>query len=62
MPLDAKPEKRVVLIDAETGIPYVTIPGPPTPTMRAVVVDTYVSHFSTCPDSQKWKGRRRGAA
>ena len=41
MPVDAKPEKRIVLDPADTG----------QPTGR--VVDTYVSHFATCPHAAK---------
>ena len=41
MPLDAKPEKRITLDDFDDGIGEMT--------------DTYVSHFSTCPQSSKWR-------
>jgi hypothetical protein len=39
MPLDAKPEKRIVLEQRDGMHPL------------ARVVDTYVSHFSTCPNA-----------
>lgn len=46
MPLDAKPEKRVIVVGRdETGDEL------------AAVVDTYVSHFVTCPEA---KQHRRG--
>lgn len=45
MPVDAKPEKRVVLDDVHaTGEPP-----------QAQVVDTYVSHFATCPKAQRFR-------
>lgn len=43
MPLDAKPEKRVVLVDAIGGLDRDGV--------RGRVVDTYVSHFATCPQA-----------
>jgi hypothetical protein len=45
MPVDAKPEKRIVLDDVRLG------DDPPT----ARVVDTYVSHFATCPKAQQFR-------
>ena len=51
MPIDAKPEKRVVLDDVH-GI------GEP-PSAR--VIDTYVSHFSTCPQAQRFRKPKEGA-
>ena len=50
MPVDAKPEKRIVLDDVRLG------DDPPT----ARVVDTYVSHFATCPDRDRFR-KREGA-
>ncbi len=40
MPLDAEPEKRVVL-EALTSV--------------GRVVSTYVSHFATCPNAEEFK-------
>lgn len=42
MPLDAEPERRFVL---EAG----------TSPMRARLRNTYVSHFSTCPQAERWR-------
>lgn len=50
MPLDAKPEKRVVLserlegLDDDAAEPWV-----------AEVVDTYTPHFATCPEAREWR-------
>jgi len=38
MPIDAKPEKRIVLEDYDR---------------KGSVVDTYTSHFVTCPDAKQ---------
>jgi hypothetical protein len=43
MPIDAKPEKRVVLRKQEND--------PLTPLAR--VVDTFISHFATCPNAAR---------
>lgn len=43
MPLDAKPELRMVL-DVTTGV--------------ANVVDAYTSHFATCPDAADHRRKR----
>jgi hypothetical protein len=43
MPVDAKPEKRVVL--------KVNDSDPLTPLSR--VTDTFISHFATCPNAQR---------
>jgi hypothetical protein len=60
MILDATPQKRIVLIDVETGIPCATLPQPrPSSAVRAHVVDTLVDHHATCPAAEQWKGRRR---
>ena len=48
MPLDAKPEKRVVLEPRDV---FGEI---------AEVKDTFVSHFATCPDADQHR-RREGA-
>jgi len=47
IPLDPKPEKRVVLEH----------PDGPMFDAVATVVDTYVSHFATCPDADKHRRR-----
>lgn len=47
MLLDAKPEKRVV-IEYPSGDRSKPI---------GKVVDTYMSHFSTCPDADKFRKR-----
>lgn len=41
-PLDAKPEKRWVVDRNDVGR----------------IIDTYVSHFATCPDAQKHRKER----
>jgi hypothetical protein len=50
MPVDAKPEKRVVLDDV-----HPVGEGP-----RARVVDTYVSHFVTCPERDRFRRPKEG--
>lgn len=50
MPVDATPEKRIVLDDVRTG--------DDAPLAR--VIDTYVSHFATCPKANTF--RKKGAA
>lgn len=47
MPVDAKPERRLV----PTGS---TRDGKPRMRVRA----TYVSHFATCPDADRWRKDR----
>jgi hypothetical protein len=49
MPIDAQSEKRIVLVDM-CGTPdqHGT---------RARVVDTYLSHFATCPDAKEHRRR-----
>ena len=44
MPLDAKPEKRIILVD----LVGVLVGGLEPRGARARVVDTYISHFATC--------------
>jgi hypothetical protein len=44
MPLDATSEKRIVITN--TGSP------------QAAVVDTYVSHFVTCPNAEQHRKTR----
>lgn len=46
MPLDATPEKRIVIRGPFLQPDRVTMAGE-----FAEVVDTYVSHFATCPDA-----------
>lgn len=48
MPLDAKPEKRMVLVGFE-GAQV----GDQDPTPIAEVQDTYLSHFATCPNADQ---------
>lgn len=48
MPVDAKPEKRIVLDET---------PDEP-PELRGSVVDTYVSHFQTCPNAAQHRRPR----
>lgn len=45
MMIDAIPEKRVVLLDRTFGAQD--------PTPVAKMMDTYISHFITCPDAAK---------
>lgn len=45
MPLDAKPEKRIVMDGDE-------------PVQRGAVEDCYTSHFATCPDAAKHRRER----
>lgn len=49
MPIDAKPEKRLVLI--------IDPPSPGT-TPLVDVRDTYVSHFATCPNAAQHRKAR----
>jgi hypothetical protein len=61
MILDAKSEKRIVLVPADTHRledHYSGKLGAYGPEV-AVVVDTYVDHHATCPQAAEWKGRRR---
>lgn len=55
MPINAKPEKRITL--AHYQVPSDAAPdergGP-----RASVVDTYTSHFATCPNAAQHRGKR----
>lgn len=44
MPLNAKTERRFVIEDGE----------------RARYVETYASHFSTCPQADSWRGGNKG--
>lgn len=46
MPVDPKPEKRIVLSAGPTGN-----------TPRADVVDTYLSHYASCPHADGWRKR-----
>lgn len=45
MPIDAIPEKRVVLLDRTFGAQD--------PTPVAKMETTYISHFATCPNADK---------
>jgi hypothetical protein len=55
MPLDAKPEKRVVLDDYE--VKTFNAPAP-----RAAVVNTYTSHFATCPNAAQHRTAKPGVS
>jgi arginine repressor len=58
MILDAKPEKRVVLVRSnDQQVIYRATPGSADPAAR--VIDTYIDHHATCPQAAEWKGRRR---
>lgn len=57
MPLDAKPEKRVVINPAWGGEP-----SPMDGSFTGFVQATYVSHYSTCPQAQSWRGKKRSPA
>lgn len=57
MILDAKPEKRAVVFGP--GRDLALEPSPNAPGANARVVDTFVDHHVTCPQSADWKGRRR---
>ena len=52
VPLDAKAEKRYV--DEVLG-PAGQTGG------KVVLVDTYLSHFVTCPQADEWRKKRKGA-
>lgn len=47
MPLNAKPEKRVVLIEGDDGT-------------KGAVRDTYISHFATCPQADAFRKKGDG--
>jgi hypothetical protein len=59
MILDAKPEKRVVLLDVYGHLSPDMVQGE---AIAARVVDTYVDHHATCPFAKEWKGRTRAGA
>jgi hypothetical protein len=50
MPLDAEPELRVVLVN-HLGMPV----SARTANARAQVVETYLSHFATCPSANRFR-------
>lgn len=54
VPLDAKPLKRYVLKEIETGIGETDIVEVPVVELRS----TYVSHFVTCPDADKFRKKK----
>jgi hypothetical protein len=62
MPLDAKPEKRVVLGSAITTLSpndgLVVGAQHPGTALVAKVVDVYTSHFATCPSAAAHRGKR----
>lgn len=45
MPVDAKPEIRIVLRPGD----------PPSAGPRAGTIATHTSHFATCPDAGRWR-------
>jgi hypothetical protein len=53
MPLDAKSEKRIVMRD-KPGLAPVGKPPP----QAAHIVDTYASHFSSCPNAAQHRKAR----
>lgn len=55
IPVDAAPQKRVVLSPADDGAHY--LPNEP-PVAR--VIDTYVSHFATCPNAAQRRNPKEG--
>jgi hypothetical protein len=60
MILDAKPEKRIVLVVAEgTGGSHNILAIPEIEHKAARIVDTYTDHHATCPAAKDWKGRHR---
>jgi len=58
---DAKTEKRIAFIDVVTGRPYAIMPEQPSPTVRAVVIETTVDHHATCPQAAAWRGKTRAS-
>ena len=61
MILDAKPEKRVLLVD-DTMLPHGLVGIAEDPHHRstvAKVVDVFIDHHVTCPASAQWAGRNR---
>lgn len=61
--LDAKPEKRVVILgEPISAVPSFISGGDPTAIGqlgKASVVSTWTDHHVTCPDAASWKGKRR---
>jgi hypothetical protein len=47
MPLDAKPEKRVIVVGRDEAGEEL-----------AALVDTFTSHFVTCPEAREHRRRR----
>ena len=73
MILDARPEKRVVVVGREPIPRGSIVSDAATPAaLRSVierspgnyharVIDTYSDHHATCPQADEWKGHRRPA-
>jgi hypothetical protein len=60
MILDAKPEKRVVLIDDSPTRSSHQLAFAENPlNAKAHVVSVYTDHHATCPNAADWKGRTR---
>ncbi len=55
MILDAKPTKRVLLVNQVTGIP---VNGPGHQDTVTAAWDTYTPHRDSCPQGEAWHGRR----
>jgi hypothetical protein len=63
MILDAKPEKRIVLVIAEgRGGSHNVLALPEVQRKAARVVEVYVDHHATCPAAKEWQGRTRAGA
>lgn len=63
MPLDERPEKRAVMVEAylpddeETSGSTWYYRAPDSD--HVAIVDTFVPHFASCPDASRWKGWRK---
>ena len=44
-PIDIKPEKRIVFIPERLNF--------------GEIKDTYISHFATCPQADKWRNKKK---
>lgn len=59
MPLDAKSEKRWVVRFEMQGRERPDLLVEVTPTWKGEMVDTYESHYATCPQAARWRGKKR---